>query len=284
MLVEEWPSGLFVSRSSSGNDGLVESITIACEPTQRYLLALRLELEEGAVELNVERASAGPIRRSITRLGPYLALVPLVAQGETLTASLVQVARSGPVRVELGSLRIQPVEPDTIESAALAISSEFERETGRLADPASDNLVPNADFVEDDEVRGLPAHWSSYAEVTVDRDAHVVVVAGAPYKGRPFLATGPVPLISGRRYRAECRLRVEHGTLDFRAVDYDELTVLAALSVETVGAEFGVFSLEFVAPPEARAVRLWLAPRTSGDGGSFELRTMQLELLPEERR
>jgi hypothetical protein len=279
-LVEGWPSEGYASRSTSGNDTLVEPISIPCLPNQRYLVVVRLTLEEGAVDVTVGRSSEGRVTRSITRLGPYLALLPVVAQGDSLSVSLLQKARSGPVRVELGSLRIQAVEPDTIESAAAALVSQFEGETGRIADPISDNLVPNANFAEDDEVRGLPAHWSAYADVTVDDETHVVSVTGAPYEGRPFLASGPVALIPGRRYRAECRLRNTGGALEFRAVDYDERDVLAATEVEPSGPEFGAHTLELVAPPDAKAVRLWLAPRTIGGGGSFELRTMQLELLP----
>ncbi len=278
-LVESWPPELVVVGSSLGSIPLVGPVRVPCVSGRSYLLAMRLTLEYGALEIHV-----GNTVRRITRLGPYLAIVPYLSRQSGVEVMLWHPERTGPIRFIFHSLRIQEVEPDTVAAAAVRLEAEFEEETGRMADPVSDNLVPNADFEEDDEVRGLPAHWSAYTDVEIDQDEHVLSVNGTPYEGRPALATGPAALVPGRRYRAECRVRVVEGELSFRAMDYDELNVLASASLDGGDRDFEAYTLEFVAPGDAKAVRLWIAPERKDSGVRFDLRAIQLELLPEANR
>jgi hypothetical protein len=185
------------------------------------------------------------------------------------------------VRAEIGELRVVEVEPTSASAVADRLAADFERETGRAADPESDNLVPNGRFAADDELRGVPVDWCAYSTTVVDPTTHTLRARGAPFGERPYLATGPVAIVPGRRYRAECRIRVGDGAVVFRAMDYDEIVVLGSSATAVPSSEFTARVLEFDAPPAAKAVRLWLAPVEPGASAEFELRAMQLEMLPE---
>jgi hypothetical protein len=251
-------------------------------PGTACLVSLRSTVLYGSFELRVLDESTRPLaRRRVNRLGDNLDLLAVAAPPDgRLFVELIQPARSGPLDVELGALAIHAVSPDTAAPVAAELARQFEIETGRLAAPVEANLVPNADFSEDDEVRGTPADWSAYVAAEVDAGMHVLRAEGTPFGERPYLATGPVVVRPGARYLALCRLRVREGTVVFRIVDYDEVADLGV--APEVSAEDGAVErvLEFT-PGTARAVRLWLAPGASGSAAAFELHAIQLERLPE---
>jgi len=279
--IVEWDSHAFIARDVPGSATLVEPVRIATEPGRSYILSLRLDLQEGAVIAKVINGTREPFTRKVSRLGPYLALLPVKASGDSIALSLEQSPRNGPVRVETRDLSIVGVTPETIARTVAMLIASFELETGRSGDPSVDNLVPNSDFADDDEYRGLPRDWSIYGDASFDDASHTLTVVGTGYLDRPLVATGPVPTSTGRRYRAQCDLRVVDGAAEFRAVDYDETRVLVQAEPVAPGDSWATRSIEFLARPEDHAVRLWIAPLANGRTPTVEVRSIQLEILPE---
>jgi hypothetical protein len=277
--VADWPVDRLVEHGA-GSAVLAGPVRIGVADGHTYIVALRLTLEEGAVALALDGAAGGAYSRTISRLGPYLALIPVRAYGSALALSLEQPQRAGPVRASTGELSIVEVEPSTVEATTSALVEAFERETGRIADPAVDNLVPNADFADDDEYRGLPRDWSIYGDPRVDARLHTLTVASAGYDGRPLAASGPVPVSTGQRYLARCDLRAVNAPVRFRAVDYDEIRQLGESAVVDPADGWSTRTIEFRATDSDRAVRLWLEAANVANA-SVEIRAIQLEVLPE---
>jgi hypothetical protein len=248
------------------------------------LVALRSTILEGALDLRV-RDGAGRLlgSRRVARPGENLHLIAVVPPPDRqMLIECVQTARAGSVDVEIAGIDVWATTPEAVGGMAERISREFERATNRIADPSAENLVPNADFAEDDDVRGTPADWSAYVTTEVVPGAHSVRAAGAPPPGRPYLATGPIPVEPGARYRASCRVGAQSGAVVFLAMDYDEMREIAAAAPVSAGDE-GERSLELEAGG-TRAVRLWLAPPAPGAAATFDLREMRLERLPDGAR
>ena len=130
------------------------------------LVAVRLALRSGGVECVVEGPAGEPLaRRRVALAGENLALLPVRALDGPAQLSIIHAGGSGPLEAELREVALYRVEEGTAAGVAAAIAAQFERETGRTADPAAGNLVANADFAGDDEVRGTPADWLAYVEM-----------------------------------------------------------------------------------------------------------------------
>ena len=248
-----------------------------------YLVAVQVAVDAGAVDVVVSAGQAEFARRRMARVGRNLALLPVAGAPGGTAAVHLEAPSSGPsASARLVDVRL--FETSTRDAAALAtaVARDFERETGRMANPAVENLVANPDFAADDEVRGTPADWYAYVPTAFDAASHELRVEGPPPVARPFLATAPIRVREGARYRAVCRLSVESGEVAMRAVDYDELLeVGSAPAVGAPGAaEQSVF---FVVPPGCRAVRLRFEPVDPGAAAAFRVAIVQMEELPAER-
>jgi hypothetical protein len=149
-----------------------------------------------------------------------------------------------------------------------------------MADPASENLVANPDFRADDEVRGTPVDWFAYVETDFDAASHELRASGSPGPWRPYLATGPIRIEPGRRYRAVCRLAVDRGAVRFRAVDFDELTEIATSEPLPAGGGAVERELVFEATAASPAVRLRFDPVDEGADADFRVVVVQMEELP----
>ncbi len=244
------------------------------------LLVARLSIRRGAVAVIVRDSSGTErARRVVARIGPSLVLIPVMSDGR-MSVEVAEMAETGALELDIESMQIVPtVASDGVRRAA-ELAGAFERETGRLADPARENLVDNADFAEDDEVRGTPRNWFAYVPTTSDALTHSLHVAGMPPPSRPAAATGPVAVSEDRRYRLFVRMRVSAGPILVRVVDYDELLTLSETQFAESGTEDRDATLEFSPPPGCHGVRVQFAPVTPGSPVDFVLLLVQLEELP----
>jgi hypothetical protein len=243
------------------------------------LVAVRLVIVRGAVDCVVSDGATELARRRVERLGDDLVVLAVRATGAA-TLTIAQAPKTGPLDAELRGATLYAVSARTASAAAGAIAEAFERETGRSGDPAVENLVANPDFAADDEVRGTPADWYAYVDTAFDPATHALHVEGPAPARRPFLATGPVKVEAGRRYRATWRMAVARGTVVVRGVDYDELaTVFAEPPVDAGGPIER--SLEFIPPAGCRAVRLRFEGTAAGVDTAFDVSIVQIEALPD---
>ncbi len=246
------------------------------------LVAIRFELERGSVECRVTAGQSDVAHRIVERFGDDLVILPVRAIGaRKVELTVLQSADTGPVEIAMRGVEVYLVTPSSASATARAISEAFEAETGRMADPAVENLVANADFAADDEVRGTPADWFAYAATRFDASTHTLEVVGRSTDARPFLATGPVRVEPGARYRVRWRLSVTSGAVVVRATDYDELATVFA--EEPVGPQAGsVDATEtFVAPMGCRAIRVRFEGAEPGVVSQFAIDAVQLERLPD---
>ncbi len=277
-----WPRERVVAPATSDPAPLFEPLALDLAPGSPHLVAVRLEVGSGAVDCVVSRAGAELARRRVARLGDDLVVLPVRAlDGPGATFAVRQAKGTGPLDVAIRSVTLYSVTADTAASTAAGLADAFERETGRAGDPAVENLVANADFAADDEVRGTPEDWFAYVDTRFDATAHSLEVAGTPPPGRPLVATGPVPVEAGRRYRAVARVAVSRGGVVFRAVDFDELETVAATEAILPAPDGSERSLEFTVPPGCRAIRLRFDAAASGEPTELDLSTVQMEALPQ---
>jgi hypothetical protein len=242
-------------------------------------VCVRVRLDGGVAEIAVSRG-AGPVEaRRISRLGEGLVILPIGPAGGEARLT-IRSGGAGPTDVEVRDVRVGRVRPDLASASAALVAHDFEIETGHLADAADDNLIANADFAADDEVRGTPADWFAYVDTDVDAASRVLSARGTAPDGRPLLATGPVRVRPGRRYRATVRIAVDAGAVVARVVDYDECVTVAETEPLGPGGPTGDATLEFVAPAHTHAVRLRLDPVQRGEAAALRLTAAQLELLP----
>ncbi len=279
--VDGWPRGPIASGPSSGPAPIFAPVALDTSPGRPHLLAVRLSLGSGAVECVVTRGGTDLATRRVERTGESLVLLPLAPLDPGMASfSLRQPKSTGLLDVELLDVTLVAVSVATASETAAEIAASFERETGRMADVSDENLIANADFASDDEVRGTPADWFAYVATEFDASTHTLHVAGAAPGTRPFLATGPVRVVPGTRYRATWRIAVADGAVQVRVVDYDELSTVAADPPAIAGGGRVERSVEFVAPPDATGVRLRFEPAEPGASAAFDLSTVELEALP----
>lgn len=279
--VDGWPRGPIAHGPSSGSAPIFAPVGLDATPGRPHLLAVRLSLGSGAVDCVVTRGGGDVATRRVERTGESLVILPLGPfDAGVASFSLRQPKSTGLLDVELLDVTLVAVSEATASETAAEIAAAFERETGRTADAADENLIANADFASDDEVRGTPADWFAYVTTEFDAASHTLHVVGTAPGFRPFLATGPVRVVPGTRYRATWRLAVAEGAVQMRVVDYDELATVAADPPAIAGGGRVERSLEFVAPPDATGVRLRFEPAGPGASAAFDLSTVELEALP----
>lgn len=250
-------------------------------PGAPHLLAVRCAIDSGAVVVAVVDGERRIAERRVGRLGENLALVPLGPGAASRLRVVVEPARTGgPLAARVRDVRLFEVTPANAVATAGALARAFEAETGRVADPASENLVANPDFRADDEARGTPVDWFAYVETTFDAGSHELRATGSPGPWRPFLATGPIRVEVGRRYRAVCRVTVERGAVRFRAVDYDELAEIGASEPVAAGVGPTEREIVFEASAASPAVRLRFDPVDEGADAAFRVAVVQMEALP----
>jgi hypothetical protein len=276
--LESAPLGVHMSGPSEAPVDLVAPVALGDSATAR-LVAVRLELAEGSVVVAIRDAGGVEIvSQRTSRLGENLVVLPVRSGLDRPELRVAQPKATGGVRVDLRAVDVVEVDEPRAAAEAARLASEFEAETGRLGNAEPPNLVPNSDFVEDDEVRGTPAEWVAYVPTSVDRAGHVLRAIGRPHPGRPVVATAPMRLVAGRRYRALCRVRLDRGAILFRATDFDEASTLVAQGSAATGDEVDL-TLDFVAPEWPPAVRLRID--SAGDEEvDVSISEIQLELLP----
>lgn len=243
------------------------------------IIAVRSTLCAGAYELVTTVGGVEFSRRRVDRIGENLSLLPLPPDA-VASISVYQSANAGPLDVDFERVDTMRMTPNWASDNARELASSFEAETGQLADPVVGNLVPNASFAADDEVRGTPADWFAYVETSTNVLERKLRVWGTAPGRRPYLATGPMRVESGRRYRVLVRLTVREGAVALRVADYEELRVVA--DAGTVSAADGSVErrVEFTASDADRAARIRFEPLTAGERADFEISAIQMELLP----
>lgn len=245
------------------------------------LTVVELELSEGIVECQIRSERGGTLQaRRITRIGPNLVILPL-GRGGARHAQLafVQPANSGPLSANLQSVSISSVTEKTAARVADSICNEFESRTMVRANPVDDNLIPNADFKSDDEVRGTPADWFAYVETQSNQLDRSLLVSGVPPPNRPFLASAPIRVNGRQFFRLSGRILVRDGMVRVRVMDYDELeTVFDSDTVFDPG-ESRDFSWDFTVPAGTKAVRVWFSPQNSGERAEFVVSEVNLQDL-----
>lgn len=279
--VEGWREGRLVEPATEAPRTIARLESIPGGSSEAVLFRLSLEIGTGTTEARLVGPDGTVLHaRRISLLGANRIYLAGPGALSSYTIDVVQPGRTGPVDVTLGELA--RTDGFVLDPAIQAMrdAEAFERETGRLADPAVGNLVPNADFKEDDEVRGAPKDWLAYVATERDAASRTLLAAGAPMGRRPYLAAGPVRLEAGRRYRALARLEVLEGEVVVKAVDYDETADIGR--AEPVLAGEGLTERVFeIDGSRARAARLWFAPPAPGAPARFVIHAVQLELLPE---
>lgn len=273
------PAGPIQKVSTADPLLLAGPVPLDVDPALPAILAVRTNLRSGAFEILVSGPGTGDVRRRVERIGANLTIVPLPAV-PSASLAVYQSANAGPLDFEVLGVTLTPVDPSAASRTAAGLAATFEAETGQLADPRVENLVPNASFAADDEVRGVPADWFAYVDTQANSLDRTLRVAGAPPEGRPYLATGPVRVESGRRYRILLRMAVRAGSVVVRVADYDELRTLAVIG--TVSSVDGPVErwISLAASDGDRAFRVRFEPPRAGDAAEFEISAIQMELLP----
>jgi hypothetical protein len=272
-----WPAAKLASEPSRADEPLFAPISIAPATDVGRFVAVRLDLALGAVDCAiVDEARADVVKRRVALEGPELVLLPVPPGGGAL--AIRHPRRSGAVELTIADVRLYTTSLENASRAADEVAASFETETGRRGDATPENLITNADFVEDDEVRGTPADWVSYVPTSVDAAAHTLRADGAPSPGRPLVATAPIAIEPGRTYHATLRLRVERGAVAVRLVDFDEVATYAVAEAIAGGDAWSRVSLDLEAPDDARAIRLRID--AGGDDAAVVLANADLELVP----
>lgn len=275
----EFPQG-HIGRPSTPEPVLIAGpIALTTVSDLATIVSVRSRLNSGVYELVTFVDGTEFSRRRIGRIGENMTIVPLPAVGSA-TLAVYQSGNAGPLDVEFVKADVTGVVSDDAVSDALIKSSRFEKETGQLADPAVENMVPNSSFAADDEVRGTPADWFAYVETSTNVLERRLRVWGTAPGRRPYVATGPMRVEPGRRYRILVRLTVRDGAVALRVADYEELRVLVDLG--SVSAADGPVErrVDFTASDADRAARIRFEPVTPGVPADFEITAIQMELLP----
>lgn len=264
------------------SDQSTRSVAVRIAERGPHLLSLRISMERGEVDVSVRSGGRRLAGRRVTRLGENLVLLP-VPPGTAGVVDLVveRPKRSGPLAGSIDEATLYTVTASGAVAVASEIADAFERETGRVADPAVDNMVANPDFASDDEVRGTPSDWFAYVGTDFDPEAHLLRVDGAPSQWRPYLETAPIPVEAGRAYRVRFRLEVAIGAVRFAVVDYDDLVTLVDGGVIEPTAGLANRSVVFRVPAAVRAVRLRFAPPEPAASARFVVSTVEMEPLPD---
>ena len=277
--IREFPRERFERPSTPESLLLAGPIALTTYGGMATIVSVRSSLLSGAFDLVANVNGAEFSRRRIERLGENLSIVPL-PDAKSATLAVQQAPNAGPLDVLFLCAEIDSVIPEVALETATSKAARFEAETGQLADPAVENLVPNASFAADDEVRGTPADWFAYVETTTNEQERRLRVTGVAPGRRPLLATAPIRVEPGRRYRVLVRLLVREGSVVVRVADYEELAVIVEVGAAAAGGGPAEFRVEFTAYDGARAARIRFEPAVSGERADFELSAIQMELLP----
>lgn len=278
--IKAFPNGQITRTSTATPVAIATAIPIeVLERRTSMLVELRSSLRSGAIDVVAIADGEERSRRRVERIGENLILI-FIPSSSGATLDLVQVANAGPLDVEIKRASFYELEPDFARDVAADAAADFEAETGQLADPLVENLVPNASFATDDEVRGTPADWFAYVETSTNVLERRLRVWGTAPGRRPYVATGPMRVEAGRRYRILVRLTVRDGAVALRVADYEELRVLVDLG--SVSAADGPVErrVDFTASDADRAARIRFEPATPGVPADFEITAIQMELLP----
>ncbi len=277
--IRELPRERFERPSTPESVLLAGPVALTTYGGMATIVSVRSSLRSGAFDLVASVNGSEFSRRRIERLGENLSLIPLPDAGSA-TLAVHQAPNAGPLDVLVLRAEIDSVVPEVALETATSKATRFEAETGQLADPAVENLVPNASFAADDEVRGTPADWFAYVETTTNELERRLRVAGVAPGWRPFLATAPIRVEPGRRYRVLVRLVVREGRIVVRVADYEELAVIVEVGTAAAGDGPVEFLVEFTANDGTRAARIRFEPVAPGERADFELSAIQMELLP----
>ena len=278
-VIREFPLERFERPSTAETSLLARPIALRMDSGMATIVTVRSTLRSGAFELVASVNGSEFSRRRIERLGENLSLIPIPGV-ESATLEVRQAPNAGPLDVLFLRAETMSVIPEAANESAGQMASRFEAETGQLADPIVENLVPNASFAADDEVRGTLADWFAYVETSTNVLERRLRVWGSAPGRRPYLATGPMRVESGRRYRVLVRLTVREGTVALRVADYEELRIIADIGAVSVADGPVERRIDFTASDADRAARIRFEPVTPGERVDFELSTIQMELLP----
>jgi hypothetical protein len=277
--VSDFPRGRIELPSTPERRMLAERIPLETGGGMSSIVAVRSTLTTGSFEIVAIVHDAEYSARSVSRLGENLTLLPLPPDSKAIV-NVYQSKNSGPLDVNFETADITNADPEIAYRLAAEMAAEFESKIGQVADPLVENLVPNASFAADDEVRGTPADWFAYVETSSNVLERRLRVTGTAPGRRPFLATGPIRVEPGRRYRILVRMTVFEGGVSMRVADYEELRVISDLGTATAADGPVERRIDFQATDADRAARIRFEPVTQGERADFELSAIQMEVLP----
>lgn len=188
--IKAFPNGQITRTSTATPVAIATALPI--EVLQRrtsVLVSVRSSLRSGAIDVVAMADGEERSRRRLERIGENLILI-FIPSSSGATLDLVQVANAGPLDVEIKRASfLNELEPDFARDVAADEAADFEANSGQLADPLVENLVPNASFAADDEVRGTPADWFAYVETSSNVLERRLRASGTAPGRRPYLAT-----------------------------------------------------------------------------------------------
>lgn len=276
---DSFPMGHFKRPSASQAQRLGATSHVVVDSGMSAVVSIRTSLQAGAFEIVTSVKGAESSRRRVERIGENLTLLPIPPDASA-TLDVYQVENAGPLEVQFLHAEVASGSPEAAIRAASARAARFEAETGQLADPTVENLVPNASFAADDEVRGTPADWFAYVETSTDVQERRLRVSGIAPPRRPFLATGPIRVESDVRYRVIVRVIVRAGAVAIRVADYEDTRLVAEVGAAAVADGPVERRVDFLASEADRAARIRFEPVVPGEFVDFEVSVIQMERLP----